>query len=259
MANGITATYISANQFSVIGDQTQDFHADRRVKAELTGGDVYSTISGSSYSVTTTVTLNDSELDNTLTLVWYGVGIGSEGSLPNHSHDGFEGTGGIITISGVNDHGTLLGLTDDDHTQYSLADGTRPFTGEVEFGGASALEFTSVTGTIGLTTDQDLMILTSGTVTVNGDIYCTDLFASASSIHLGDLDLSYDGFSLINPAHLTVGGDVNFDADVVPTSSGTSKIGHPDKPLLEIYLVDQATGDPYNIAVVSGTLVATPV
>ena len=38
----------------------------------------------------------------------------------------------ITTLSGVvGDHGNLIGLGDDDHTQYSLADGTRAFTGEV--------------------------------------------------------------------------------------------------------------------------------
>ena len=40
----------------------------------------------------------------------------------------FRGTSGG---GGVTDHGALTGLSDDDHTQYSLADGTRAFTGTV--------------------------------------------------------------------------------------------------------------------------------
>ena len=44
--------------------------------------------------------------------------------------------GGATTLhshaAGATDHGTLTGLSDDDHTQYSLADGTRAFTGTVE-------------------------------------------------------------------------------------------------------------------------------
>jgi hypothetical protein len=36
--------------------------------------------------------------------------------------------------SGISDHGQLSGLTDDDHTQYTLADGTRAFTGEQSMG-----------------------------------------------------------------------------------------------------------------------------
>lgn len=33
--------------------------------------------------------------------------------------------GGELTIGNVKDHGTMLGLADDDHTQYAKADGTR--------------------------------------------------------------------------------------------------------------------------------------
>jgi hypothetical protein len=36
---------------------------------------------------------------------------------------------------GVTDHGALTGLGDDDHTQYTLADGTRAFTGDQSMGG----------------------------------------------------------------------------------------------------------------------------
>ena len=38
---------------------------------------------------------------------------------------------GVTGGSGVADHGALTGLADDDHPQYSLADGTRAFTGTV--------------------------------------------------------------------------------------------------------------------------------
>lgn len=37
-----------------------------------------------------------------------------------------------ITVSGVSDHGQLIGLLDDDHKQYILVNGSRAFTGEVE-------------------------------------------------------------------------------------------------------------------------------
>jgi hypothetical protein len=40
---------------------------------------------------------------------------------------------------GVNDHGGLGGLTDDDHTQYLLADGTRPLTGDWTTGAHSLI------------------------------------------------------------------------------------------------------------------------
>jgi len=43
-------------------------------------------------------------------------------------------TGTTLSVIGAGlDHGTLLGLADDDHTQYSLVAGTRAFTGPVTF------------------------------------------------------------------------------------------------------------------------------
>ena len=41
------------------------------------------------------------------------------------------GTAVVLAGGGVTDHGALTGLSDDDHPQYSLADGTRAFTGVV--------------------------------------------------------------------------------------------------------------------------------
>ena len=38
-----------------------------------------------------------------------------------------------LTQNGVTDHGALSGLSDDDHTQYTKADGTRDFTGKVSY------------------------------------------------------------------------------------------------------------------------------
>jgi len=56
---------------------------------------------------------------------------------------------------GVTSHGALTGLTSDDHSQYVLAAGTRPLTGNWNFGSFDI----------------------SGT----GDIYCTDLYTSSVS------------------------------------------------------------------------------
>ncbi|KKK80555.1 hypothetical protein LCGC14_2822320, partial [marine sediment metagenome] len=41
---------------------------------------------------------------------------------------------GIFNSAGVTDHGNLAGLTDDDHTQYLLADGTRALSGNWDMG-----------------------------------------------------------------------------------------------------------------------------
>lgn len=42
-------------------------------------------------------------------------------------------TSNLDKTDGVSDHGALTGLSDDDHTQYTLADGTRAFTGTQTF------------------------------------------------------------------------------------------------------------------------------
>ena len=42
---------------------------------------------------------------------------------------------------GILDHGGLLGVADDDHTQYLLVDGTRAMTGDLDVGSANMLNF----------------------------------------------------------------------------------------------------------------------
>lgn len=56
-SSGLTATYISATQFSVPGDQTTDMHKRRRLKVIDSGGTKYGTITAAAYSTLTTVTV----------------------------------------------------------------------------------------------------------------------------------------------------------------------------------------------------------
>lgn len=94
------ATYISNNQFSVFGDRTLEFVPNRRLKINLAGdGIIYDSVNTSSYSVPDTiVTTTESGLTANLTDVLYGiVEPGISGSLPNHNHDGSEGSGGFVT------------------------------------------------------------------------------------------------------------------------------------------------------------------
>ncbi len=57
-----TPTFVSATSFTVATDVTAEFHANRRLKTQNTGGIVYSTIESSSYSApnTTINVINDS-------------------------------------------------------------------------------------------------------------------------------------------------------------------------------------------------------
>lgn len=60
--------------------------------------------------------------------------------------------GQVITVSGsphdggALDHGDLTGLSDDDHTIYTKADGTRAFTGDQSFGGNDLLGVRALVG-----------------------------------------------------------------------------------------------------------------
>lgn len=54
---GLTPTYVSATQFTVTGNQTVIYSVGRRVKATVTAGTVYGTISASVFGSLTTVTV----------------------------------------------------------------------------------------------------------------------------------------------------------------------------------------------------------
>ena len=84
VASGHTPTYISATSFSVTGDQTGTYQANRRLKTTNTGGTIYSRIKSSTFGAVTTVTVvNDSgTLDSGLSAVSLGVVTPINGSVP---------------------------------------------------------------------------------------------------------------------------------------------------------------------------------
>jgi hypothetical protein len=75
IASGVTPTYVSATTFTVPGDQTTAFHANRRIKALVTAGTVYGYISASVFGALTTVTvvLDSGNLDTGLSSVQLGL------------------------------------------------------------------------------------------------------------------------------------------------------------------------------------------
>lgn len=99
----ITATYVSATTFTVSGDQTAEFHVGRRVKhiGDTTG---YGTIESVSIPVSDTqvvLTAASDDLDASLSGVFFGIvsSYESKASIPIHTHDGDEGSGGNIFAS----------------------------------------------------------------------------------------------------------------------------------------------------------------
>ena len=81
---GPTPTYVGATSFTLIGDQTSDFHVGRRIKTTNSGGTIYSLITVSAYTSLTTVTVvNDSGvLDSGLSAVSYGLLTSDNPSVP---------------------------------------------------------------------------------------------------------------------------------------------------------------------------------
>ena len=82
--SGPAPTYVSATQFTLVGDQTSTFQVGRRVKTTNSGGTIYSRITASAYTVLTTVTVvNDSgTLDSGLSAVSYGLLSATNPSIP---------------------------------------------------------------------------------------------------------------------------------------------------------------------------------
>lgn len=111
----IAANYVDSKTFTVTGNQTIEFHAGRRVK--LIGDSTwYGTIESANYLGNTTVVLTDASdnIDDTLTEVYYGIvsALEEESSMPIHTHDGDEGSGGSIdhtdlTNKGSNTHSEI--------------------------------------------------------------------------------------------------------------------------------------------------------
>lgn len=71
IASGVTPTYISGTQFTLVGDKTADFHVGRRLKFTVTAGTVYGLITATAYTTLTTVTvvMDSGALDTGLSAV----------------------------------------------------------------------------------------------------------------------------------------------------------------------------------------------
>src|SRR3990167_10262592 len=100
--SGPAPTYVSATQFTLVGDQTTAFHAGRRLKTTNSSGTIYSVITVSAFTTLTTVTVvNDSgSLDSGLSAVSYGLLSADNTSIPGVKISGLNWThSGDITMS----------------------------------------------------------------------------------------------------------------------------------------------------------------
>ena len=153
------AIYISGNSFKVIEDKTAEFNAGRRVKLDCgLDGIKYATVVSSSYSSPyTTVTIDESDLTASLTDALYGVvQAGAIGSLPDHNHDGSEGSGGTVsgtTYSGIDDH------THAAYVSWDFGSSTISGTGDIYCNDIYTSSGTVYIGDLKLSTDgQNLLV-----------------------------------------------------------------------------------------------------
>jgi hypothetical protein len=85
--SGVTPTYVSANSFTLSGDQTSAFAIGRRVKVLVTAGTAYGTITASVFAALTTVTvlMDSTPLDSGLSSVLLGLITPNNTSFPGSS------------------------------------------------------------------------------------------------------------------------------------------------------------------------------
>lgn len=74
--SGPAPTFVSATSFTLVGDQTTNFHVGRRVKGTVTAGTSYGTITASAFAAATTVTVDttgSNPIDSGLSAISYGL------------------------------------------------------------------------------------------------------------------------------------------------------------------------------------------
>ena len=224
----ISAQYISATSFSVVGDQTGVFMAGRRVKANCgVDGFKYATISGSAYTTLTTVDLTAAgdDLTSNLTLVEYGIiGVGDNQSMPIHEHDGTEGSGGDLDLDGYATDADLTAASGTLQTQ--ITTNTEDIA-NLDLDYATDAQLTATSGVLQTNIDGNttLIATTSGTLQDNIDNLTT---AHSELTELDYASAAHTGFAS-SAALTTTSGDIITYVDAadlvldtkIDTTSGT--------------------------------------
>lgn len=106
-----------------------------------------------------------------------------------------------VRLGSLTTHGNLLGLTSDDHTQYLLADGTRPMNGNLNMGGQD-IKFadeiqanTTVTASGNITSEATVQaehVYSTDDITASGEI------RSETRIEAGqDIEVTASGYGIV--------------------------------------------------------------
>jgi hypothetical protein len=152
---GVTPTYVSATVFTMAGNQGVIYPLGRRVRATVSAGTIYGTISASAFTSLTTVTVkwDSGALDSGLSEVDVGLLNPAFSSLPSFTNFSCAS----LTVTGGN------GLT--------LSEIVSPFVAPIAFGDGSGwtLAYQTMLGaTFATMTDQGNMTI-AGTLTQHSD------------------------------------------------------------------------------------------
>jgi hypothetical protein len=210
IASGVTPTYVDANTFTLVGDQTTDFHVGRRAKFTVTAGTVHGYISVSAYTTLTTVdvVLDSGSLDSGLSAVSLGMLTAVDPSLPNSA--AARASLGVPGLSGNNTY-----------------TGNQTITGDVSVTGDVA-----ITGAMRLTKGADvastaaLPLITDGNYfDVTGNVTITSMASMGVGtwirLHFDSaLTLTHHATDLVLPGEANITIAAGDEADFVEYASG---------------------------------------
>ena len=124
------------------------------------------------------------------------------------------------------DHGGLTGLTDDDHPQYLLVDGTRAMSGSIDMGGNTIVDVRSITVTGASSPSVSILDSTNGGIWIgadsDGDVQIQQrtaagayedqlLWFEKNSGIIAQVDVSLNGNNLNSVDTITSTGDLTID------------------------------------------------
>lgn len=111
------------------------------------------------------------------------IGTNTHAAIDTHIADG-----ALHFLEGAIDHGSILGLSDDDHTQYILVDGSRAFTGNLNLGDFNIFNVGNI-ALDSITSDAGTMLIGGGGDAITLWPLTEVGFSNKDIIDVGDLGL----------------------------------------------------------------------
>ena len=135
----------------------------------------------------------------------------------------------LTAAGGVTDHGALTGLTDDDHTLYLLADGTRNLTGNLTVTAAITIDGRdiSVDGAKLDTIETNADVTDAANVAAAGAAMAGGAFHDGFSDFVANEHINHTSVSVIAETGLTGGGDISSSRTLALSHLGIEALTDP--------------------------------